>query len=135
MDRQELLQTFVLASEFKEGDLLVGGSLDARQREDARASLAALKLGEIRKQVFVEDGVSETLQRSLNARLAAEISHLTIGRLKSILLGADGSGWAQRYRDGLSSEMIAAAAAPPRRRRASCRCVRGAACLPGRGAC
>src|SRR5215213_5286130 len=110
MNRRELLQTFVLANEFKEGDLLVGGTMDARVREEARRSIGAMSLGELRKSLFVEDVLSETLHGSLDSQLAAEISHLTISQLKSILLSAEGPGWAMRYRDGLSSEAIAATA-------------------------
>jgi ethanolamine ammonia-lyase large subunit len=110
MNRRELLQLFVLANEFKEGDLLVGGTMDERMREEARDSIGAMSLGEIGKSLFVEDGLSEALQSSLASQPAAEISHLTIGELKSILLSAEGPGWAARYRDGLSSEAIAATA-------------------------
>lgn len=108
MNRRELLQRFVLANEFKEGDLLVGGTLDARVREEARRSIGAMSLGEIGSSLFVEDALSETLHSSLASQPAAEISHLTVGQVKNILLSAEGPGWAVRYRDGLSSEAIAA---------------------------
>jgi ethanolamine ammonia-lyase large subunit len=108
MSRRELIQTFVLANEFKEGDLLVGGTGDARVRDEARASLCAVTLGDINSTLFVEDAMSEALARSVNSRSAAEISHLTVGQLKSILLSSEGEAWAQRWRDGLSSETIAA---------------------------
>ena len=108
MNHQELRQIFVLANEFKEGDLLVGGTRDAHVREEARRALAALRLGEITKQTFVEDEVSEVLARSLLHREVAEISPLTVSDLKRILLGADGADWVRRYREGLSSEVIAA---------------------------
>jgi len=104
----DLRQTFVLANEFKEGDLLVGGSDDARVREDARRSLQALRIGEIVSATFVDDGVTESLERSLNAPLLAEISGLTVARLKQILLSAAGAEWIRRYRCGLRSEVIAA---------------------------
>jgi ethanolamine ammonia-lyase large subunit len=110
MNRRELLQTFVLAGEFKEGDLLVGAAPDERVREEARGSLSALRVGDIAKSIFIEDALSETLAASLDSELAAEISHLTIGQLKQILLSADGPRWAHRYRAGLSSEAIAATA-------------------------
>jgi ethanolamine ammonia-lyase large subunit len=102
------MQAFVLASEFKEGDLLVGGTTDVRARQDARALLGASRLGEITEIVFVDDGVSEALARELNTRLATEISGLTVSELKTILLGAGGTAWVRRYRDGLASEVIAA---------------------------
>jgi ethanolamine ammonia-lyase large subunit len=107
MNRQEILQAFVLGNEFKEGDLSVGGLRDERVREEARASLSALSLSEIARITFVEDGVTEALARQLNSNLQAEISHLTIGELKNILLSKEGALWARRYRDGLASEVIA----------------------------
>ncbi len=108
MNHRELQQIFVLANEFKEGDLLVGGTRDERVRADARAALAALRLGDITHTVLVEDGVSDALAGALDARLASEISHLTVGQLKAVLLGDGGAVWVRRQRDGLSSEVIAA---------------------------
>lgn len=106
--RQELLRTFALASEFKEGDLGVGGTRDGAVRASARAALGAVTLGELSAATFVEDGVSEALDASLERGLASEVSSLTVGGLKRLLLGGDGAGWVRRYRDGLSSEAIAA---------------------------
>lgn len=108
MNQSELRQTFVLANEFKEGDRLVGGTHDERVRQEARQALAALRLGVITQSVFVEDGVSEALARSLNHRLAAEIAHLTVGEVKRLLLGDHAADWVRHYRDGLTSEVIAA---------------------------
>lgn len=108
MNRHELLQLSVLANEFKEGDLLVGGTRDRRTREEARRSLAAVRIGGMAGIAFVEDGVSEALMRSLQPQLAAEISHLTVAEMRRILLSARGAEWVRRYRDGLSSETIAA---------------------------
>ncbi len=79
-DRRELLRIFALANEFKEGDLLVGGTRDESVRASARASLGAVTLGELGRAALVEDGVTEALAGSLDARLAAEIAHLTVGR-------------------------------------------------------
>lgn len=107
MNRLEILQTFVLGNEFKEGDLAVGGLRDERLRGEAKARLSALSLSEIARTTFVEDGVTEALARQLNSNLQAEISHLTVGELKNILLGREGPLWARRYRDGLTSEVIA----------------------------
>src|SRR5712671_4749751 len=104
--RLNLRQTFVLANEFKEGDLLVGGADDARLRDDARRSLQTLRIGEIVPAIFVDDGVTETLERSLNAPMLDEISGLTVAGLKQILLSSSGAGWIQRYRSGLRSEAI-----------------------------
>ena len=104
----DLRQAFVLANEFKEGDLLVGGADDARVRDEARRSLGALRLGEIVAGAFVDDTVTEALERSLNAPSLAEISTLTVAELKQILLSPAGAGWIRRYRSGLRSEAIAA---------------------------
>ncbi len=105
--RLDLRQTFVLANEFKEGDLLVGGADDAGVRNEARRSIEALRIGEIGPS-FVDDGVTEALERSLNAQSLADISGLTIRRMKQILVSSDGGSWIRRYRDGLRSETIAA---------------------------
>jgi ethanolamine ammonia-lyase large subunit len=108
MNHQQLLQTFTLANEFKEGDLLVGGTCDGHMRKAARQSLAHMRITEINRIAFVEDGVSEVLVRSLNHQLAGEIAHLTIAELKQILLRSDAAVWVQHYSDALSSEVIAA---------------------------
>jgi ethanolamine ammonia-lyase large subunit len=108
MNRQEMAQIFARANEFKEGDMLVGGTRDEQERREARQALSALRLGNITGTVLVEDGVSETLDRSLDSQLASEISHLTVNDLKRRLLQPDVSLWASHYREGLSSEAIAA---------------------------
>src|SRR5712691_9125866 len=104
----DLRRTFVLANELKEGDLLVGGTRDARVRREARRSVAALRLGEIAASAFVDDGVTDALDRSLSAESLAEVSALTVAGLKQILLSPAGADWVQRYGDGLRSEAIAA---------------------------
>jgi ethanolamine ammonia-lyase large subunit len=106
--RQELRRTFALANEFKEGDLLVGGTRDESVRGAARAQLGALDLGSLSATPLVEDGVSEALASSLDRRLAAEISSLTVGELKAVLLGSGGAEWVRRYGDALGSEAVAA---------------------------
>src|ERR1044072_5501697 len=106
--RQELLRTFVLANEFKEGDLCVGGTREEAVRASARAALGACKLGSLTATALGEDGVSEARDAAIDRGLALEISSLTIGELKNILLGRGGAEWVRRYRDGLSSEAIAA---------------------------
>jgi ethanolamine ammonia-lyase large subunit len=108
MKHQEFIQTFTLANEFKEGDLLVGGSRDEQTRRAARQAIAAMRLDEINRIAFVEDEVSEVLARSLNQQLAGEIAHLTIAELRQLLVGPGGASWARHYRDALSSESIAA---------------------------
>ena len=108
MSMGELRQLFVLANDFKEGDLLVGGTRDARVRGDARRSLAAMRLREIIPTAFVDDGVSVALERSLDPQARAEVSHLTVGALKELLLSPAGTEWLQLHRNGLGSEVIAA---------------------------
>jgi ethanolamine ammonia-lyase large subunit len=108
MERKKLLKLFVLANEFKEGDLLVGGTLDPLVRVEARRELSALRIGEVNAVTLVEDEVSEALSRSLNLDLTPEIAPLTVAEVRHILLGSGGAQWAERYRDGLSSEAIAA---------------------------
>ena len=108
MKRDELLKTFVLANEFKEGDLLVGGTQDEHVRREARAALASIRLGEILRAVFVEDQITETLARSLDRRVASNLSALTVADLKEILLSHDAPAWVAAQRGGLSSEVIAA---------------------------
>jgi ethanolamine ammonia-lyase large subunit len=104
----DLRLTFVLANEFKEGDLIVGGHDDAHVRDDARRSLEAVRLGEIVPAAFVDDGVTESLERSLNLESLADVSQLTVAGLKQILLSPAGAQWIRRYRSGLRSEVIAA---------------------------
>ena len=108
MNPHDLTAILVRANEFKEGDLLVGGTRDELEREEAKRMLSALRVGEITETMLVEDSVSEALSRSLDSRLAAEVSHLTVNELKHILLGSGASGFARHYRDGLASEVIAA---------------------------
>ncbi|HJQ68991.1 MAG TPA: ethanolamine ammonia-lyase subunit EutB [Blastocatellia bacterium] len=110
MNSLELQQILVRANEFKEGDLVVGGTRDDLERGEARARLSSLRVGDITRTAIIEDELSEALSRSLDARLAGELSHLTVDELKSNLLGSDCAGFARRYRDGLSSEAIAAVA-------------------------
>ncbi len=107
MNREKLLELFVKANELKEGDLIVGGTRDGHERKDARLILSTLRLGDFSKVDIVEDAVTEALTRSLNKDLAAEISHLSLGQLKEILLGKNGNDWIRHYSDGLASEQIA----------------------------
>ena len=100
-------RTFVLANEFKEGDCLVGGTNDAHVRDEARRSIEAMRIGDIVSAAFVGDGVTEALERSLDAPSLAEIAALTIGQVKQMLLSVAGADWVRHYRDGLRSEVIA----------------------------
>jgi ethanolamine ammonia-lyase large subunit len=106
----DLRQTFALANEFKEGDLLVGGTSDPHLRAEARRSIAALRIGEITSAAFVDDGVSEALERSLDRQALADVSGLTIAGLKQILLSPPAADWVRRHGPGLRSEVIAAVA-------------------------
>src|SRR5215218_10119099 len=108
MARNQLSQIFVLANEFKEGDLNVGGTRDDHVRREARDALGALSLGDIVEIDFVEDQVTEALHRSLDPELAGEVAHLTVAELKQIVLSSQGASWIERHRNGLSSEAAAA---------------------------
>lgn len=108
MARDQLTQIFVLANEFKEGDLNVGGTRDDHVRREAREELGALSLGDIAGADFVEDQVTEALHRSLDPQLAGKVAHLTVAELKRILLSPQGSSWIEHHRNGISSEAAAA---------------------------
>lgn len=110
MNLNELTKTFALANEFKEGDLSVGGTRDDQLRKEAREELASLRLGEITTALFIDDQVSESLQRSLDVEHAYELARLTVAELKGILLGNGAAAWVRRYGNGLASEVIAAVA-------------------------
>jgi ethanolamine ammonia-lyase large subunit len=108
MRDSELRNLLALANDFKEGDLLVGGTLDDAVREDARLLLLSTRLGDIADTVIVEDGVTEALIRSADRAQRAELARLTVSDLKQILVAADCAAWVERHRDGLASEVIAA---------------------------
>jgi ethanolamine ammonia-lyase large subunit len=108
MDARELRLTLTRANAFKEGDLLVGGSRDEGSRHGARASLLGATLGDIRSVALVDDGITDALARSLDTTRAREIDHLTVSRLKQLLLGSGATAWVETYGDALTSEAIAA---------------------------
>jgi ethanolamine ammonia-lyase large subunit len=110
MTGSALREIFSLANAFKEGDLLVGGTADDRVREEARNALMATSIGDIRRAVFVDDGVSASLQQSRDRQLDAELDPLTIAQLKAVLLGPGAPAWARAHHDALASEAIAAVA-------------------------
>src|SRR4051812_40163122 len=104
----DLRQTFVLANAFKQGDLRIGGTDDPLVRLEAQHAVEALRVADITSLAFVDDGISEALERSLDRRLLADMSRLTIAGLKEILLGAGAADWIRVHRSGLRSEVIAA---------------------------
>ncbi|MGH9145788.1 MAG: ethanolamine ammonia-lyase subunit EutB [Vicinamibacterales bacterium] len=110
MDGRELRQVFSLANAFKEGDLLVDGTTDDRVRDDARRALLSTTVGDIRRTVLVNDGVTAALERSRDRQFDNELDPLTIARVKAILLGPGAVAWARRHQDALASEVVAAAA-------------------------
>ena len=110
MGSADLRLTLTFANAFKEGDLRVGGTRDEHVREAARQALLATSLREIRGTTLVSDGISEAIGRSLDQQLARDIDHLTVARLKKILLARDAPRWVARYRHALSSEVIASVA-------------------------
>ena len=106
----DLRRAFVLANAFKEGDLQVGGTRDDALRADARRLLLHTRIGDIRRTLFVDDGVSAALGGARDRSSDADLDRLTVATLKGTLLGADGPAWASRYRRALPSEAIAAIA-------------------------
>lgn len=108
VDIEKIKLIFTRANEFKEGDLLVGGTSDEAVRKDARAEIAAMGIGAISRMVFVEDAVTEAIFRSINRQLLNDISNMTIGEMKHMLLSPNCASWVKKYSDGLTSETIAA---------------------------
>src|SRR4029077_6094747 len=72
-----LQRPFVLANAFKEGDLPLGGTRDDAVRAEARQQLLACQVGDIRRATFVEDGVSETLERTRDRSHDSELDPIT----------------------------------------------------------
>src|SRR5262249_45600284 len=60
--------------------------------------------------VLVEDGITAALNGALDRDLLSDVATLTVGDIKRRLLSRAGPSWADRYRQGLSSEVIAAVA-------------------------
>jgi ethanolamine ammonia-lyase large subunit len=108
MDAAKVRLIFARANEFKEGDLMVGGTADEALKTDARREVASMTISAIAKTAMVEDSVTEAIGRSLNKEQFNEISQLSIGRMKEILLGPDCGLWVRRFSNGLPSEVIAA---------------------------
>ncbi|TMG79807.1 MAG: hypothetical protein E6H78_19740, partial [Betaproteobacteria bacterium] len=110
MDSQELRRTFSLANAFKEGDLAVGGTAEDGLREAARRVLLSITVGDIRRAVLVDDGVTAALTRTRDRRFDDDLDALTIGQAKTVLLGPGAAAWARRHQGALASEVIAALA-------------------------
>ena len=102
--------TLALANAFKEGDLSIGGTRDDTVRAEARRAILGTSLRTIHTNTLVDDGVSESLARSIDRNTAADLDALTVGDVKARLLSADGPAWVARYRNALTSETIAACA-------------------------
>src|SRR5580704_1390576 len=107
MNYQEIITTFTLSNEFKEGDLLVGGTQDPAERHDARQRLAALRVSDIAATRFVADQVTDALSRWLDRKLLNEMSALTLGDIRRVLISENAASWVAQFRDGLPSEVIA----------------------------
>src|SRR6266545_2663774 len=110
MDGHELRRILALASAFKEGDLVVGGTADDALRTEARGLLLNTSLGDIHHTSLLDDGVTAALQRSRDRRFDSELSSLTLAAVRAALLGPQGLAWASEYGGALGSEAIAAVA-------------------------
>ena len=111
---EELKQLLLLSNPFKEGDLLLGGTRDEKIVREARQKLSSLTVGDLNKTRLIDDAVSEALSRThsraIERHRAEEIANVPIGRVKAILVNRSALPWIERYRGGLSSEVIAAVA-------------------------
>ena len=101
---------FALTNAFKEGDLAVGGTRDDHVRDDARRTLLAVTIGDIRRAELLDDGVTEATARTRDRQQDVELDGLTLSHVKQILLDAGAPAWVRRYSDALTSETIAAIA-------------------------
>jgi ethanolamine ammonia-lyase large subunit len=79
-------------------------------RAAARQQRLAYRAGDSRRAAFVEDRVTDDLERTRNRSQDSQIDPLTVAQLKQTLLSPAGPAWARRHRDSLSSEVIAAIA-------------------------
>ena len=106
----DLRRAFVLANAFKEGDLLVGGTTDEAVRAEARRQLLHTTVRDIRRETFLDDGVTEAIERTRDRTRDHDLDALTIGGLKQTLLSPTGPSWARHHKEALPSEVIAAVA-------------------------
>ena len=79
-------------------------------RAEARQQILAFRVGDIRRATFVEDGVSQALERTRDRSHDSELDPFTVAQLKETLLSPAGPAWARHHRDALPSEVIAAIA-------------------------
>ena len=75
--------TLALANAFKEGDLSIGGTRDDTVRAEARRAILGTSLRTIHTNTLVDDGVSESLARSIDRNTAADLDVLTVGDVKA----------------------------------------------------
>jgi ethanolamine ammonia-lyase large subunit len=108
MNSDDLRRTLTLANDFKEGDLLVGGTRDDRVRSEARSALAGTRIKDIRKAVLIDDGVTAAIERGRDRSRDSALDSQTVEQLKTTLLAPAGADWARAHRDSLPSEVIAA---------------------------
>jgi ethanolamine ammonia-lyase large subunit len=106
----DLRRAFVLANAFKEGDLLVGGTTDEAVRDDARRQLLHTTVRDIRRETFLDDGVTGAVERTRDRTRDQDLDTLTVGGLKQMLLSPAGPSWARHHKEALTSEVIAAVA-------------------------
>src|SRR6185503_19187388 len=99
MSDQELRRIFTLANPFKEGDLPVGGTTSDQVRDTARRLLLATTVGDLRRAVLVDDGVTAALDRSRDRSHDGDLDALTIARVKDLLLSPRAAAWARRHVD------------------------------------
>ena len=91
MDGHTLRQLFVLANDFKDGDLAVGGTTDDRIRGEARRQLLATTVGDIRHTSIVDDHVTAALDRSRDRQHDASLDGLSIADVKRTLVSDQGA--------------------------------------------
>jgi ethanolamine ammonia-lyase large subunit len=108
MDAGELRRCLALASAFKQGDLVIGGTEDDAVRAEARRALKAITISEIHRTALINDGVTAALDRSRDGSVDRDWGSVTIGGLKEILLGRGAEAWIRKYLDAMKSEVIAA---------------------------
>ncbi|MFL6110184.1 MAG: ethanolamine ammonia-lyase subunit EutB [Catenulispora sp.] len=107
-----LTDVLAKANEEKSGDRLAGiAARDERERVAAKLALADVRLSEIVAGPVVDDAVTEAVSAPADPERFAEISSLTVGELREVVLHP---GFAARWADGLAEAIppeVAAACA------------------------